>query len=112
MDVTRDVILDLLPLYLANEVSADTRTLVKKYLETDPRLARLAEQSPAMGFSDDIPVPLTTEDKMEAYLEAKRFMLKRNLIWAGVIAFGLFICLLLALMAFFMLTTSSPGIGV
>ena len=34
--VTRGVILDLLPLYLADEVSTDTRRLVECYLETDP----------------------------------------------------------------------------
>ncbi len=41
MTVTRDVILDLLPLYLAGEASQDTRTLVDEYLATDPALARL-----------------------------------------------------------------------
>ena len=45
MEITRNVILDLLPLYLADEVSADTRALVEKYLETDPELANIAEQS-------------------------------------------------------------------
>lgn len=106
MKVTRDVILDLLPLYLADEVSVDTRLLVEKYLETDPSLTRIAEQSTTMGFSDDIPVPLTTEDEMEAYLEVKRFMLRRNLIWAGLIALALFICLVMALLAFLMLSSS------
>ncbi len=107
MKVTRDVILDLLPLYLADEVSVDTRTLVEKYLETDPGLARIAEQSPTMAFSDDIPVPLTKENKMEAYLEAKRFMFRRTLVWASVVGLALFACMGLALLAFFML--SAPG---
>jgi hypothetical protein len=39
MEITRNVILDLLPLYLADEVSDDTRLLVEKYLETNPELA-------------------------------------------------------------------------
>ena len=39
MKVTRDVVLDLLPLYLAGEASADTRALVEAYLATDPELA-------------------------------------------------------------------------
>lgn len=75
MEVTRDVILDLLPLYLADEVSPDTRALIDKYLETDPELAQLAkEQSAAMKLSGDIPVPLTEEDKMKAYRKTRWVM--------------------------------------
>jgi anti-sigma factor RsiW len=39
MDVTRDVIVDLLPLYLAGEASPGTRLLVTDYLSRDPELA-------------------------------------------------------------------------
>ena len=45
MKITRNVIIDLLPLYMADEVSADTRALVDSYLVTDPELAKIAEQS-------------------------------------------------------------------
>lgn len=86
MQVTRNVILDLLPLYLADEVSTDTRTLVEKYLETDPELANIAEQSVAMKLLEDIPVPLTQEDKIEAYRKARRLMLLRIIILAVVIS--------------------------
>ncbi len=41
-NVTREVIKDLLPLYLDGEVSADTRLLVDRYLETDPELRNQA----------------------------------------------------------------------
>lgn len=40
MNVTRDVVLDLLPAYLAGEASADTRALVDEYLRQDPDLER------------------------------------------------------------------------
>ena len=89
MGVTRNVILDLLPLYLANEVSADTRALVEKYLETDPELATVAKERAAMEIPGDIPDPLTEEDQMETFREAKRLMLRRTLLIAGLIAFGL-----------------------
>lgn len=39
MDVTRDVILDLMPLYLAGEGSPATRALVDEYLRSDRELA-------------------------------------------------------------------------
>lgn len=72
MEITRNVILDLLPLYLANEVSPDTRALVEKYLETDMELSELAnKQKLVMGFSGDIPIPLTEEDKLKAYKKSK-----------------------------------------
>lgn len=71
MEITRNVILDLLPLYLADEVSEDTRTLVEEFLETDPQLANMAKQSAAAEFPGNVPVPLTEEDKMKAYRKSK-----------------------------------------
>jgi hypothetical protein len=41
MKITRDVIYDLLPGYFADEVSADTRTLIDEFLSTDPEFARM-----------------------------------------------------------------------
>lgn len=38
MKVTRDVVMDLLPLYAAGEACADTRALVEEFLEQDPEL--------------------------------------------------------------------------
>jgi hypothetical protein len=71
MEITKDVILDLLPLYLANEVSEDTRSLVENYLETDKELAAIAKQSAAMELPGDIPVSLTDEDKMKTYKKTR-----------------------------------------
>jgi hypothetical protein len=44
MNVTRNVILDLLPLYFAGEVSADTKALVDEFLQTDPDFARMSQR--------------------------------------------------------------------
>jgi len=105
MEVTRNVILDLLPLYLADEASADTRALVGEYLETDTELAEVARQSAAMESPEDIPIPLSKEDQMEAYKEAKRLLFQRTVIWAVLIAVALSSCVGLALLAFFMLSS-------
>ena len=99
MEITRNVILDLLPLFLADEVSADTRALVKEYLETDPELADIANQTETMELPEDIPIPLTKEDKMEAYREAKRFIFLRTAILAITISFTVVCVLALALLA-------------
>ena len=72
MEITKKVILDILPLYLAGEVSPDTRALVEKYLETDPELAELEQKlKSAIGLPGNIPVPLTEEDKLKAYKKSK-----------------------------------------
>ena len=47
MNVTRDVILDVWPLYEANEVSRDTRALVEAFLSTDPEFARTLQGADA-----------------------------------------------------------------
>jgi len=41
MTITRDVIIDLLPVYAAGEASADTRALVEQYLNNDASLSAL-----------------------------------------------------------------------
>ena len=70
-EITRNVILDLLPLYLAEEVSDDTRVLVEEYLESDPEIAEAARSSSANTKTEDIPLPRKKEDKMETYEKAK-----------------------------------------
>lgn len=97
MEITRNVILDLLPLYSANEVSADTRALVEKYLETDPELANVAKQMAGLESKREVPVPLSQDDKMKAYKTARRANLVRTIILAGAIS----ILLLTIMLTFF-----------
>ena len=86
MEITRNVILDLLPLYLAEEGSEDTHKLVEEYLKTDSELAEMAEQSRELDLSKEIPVPLTKEDQMEAYEEAKKQLFWKVLIVGVVVS--------------------------
>ena len=44
MNVTKDVVFDLLPVYAAGEASPDTVKLVEEYLRGDPELARMAQE--------------------------------------------------------------------
>lgn len=75
MEISRDVILDLLPLYLAGEASASTNSLVEEYLETDPELSQLAQdQLKKMNLTEEIPIPLTEDDKMKAYRRTRWLM--------------------------------------
>lgn len=91
MEITRNVILDLLPLYVANEVSADTRILIESYLKTDPELAKVVKQLAAMEKPGDVPVPLKQDDKLKAYRKARRVIVLTVVILAVVISFAFII---------------------
>ena len=41
MEVTRNMVIDLLPLYESGEASADTRAAIEEFVRRDPSLARL-----------------------------------------------------------------------
>ena len=97
MEITRNVILDLLPLYLADEVSEDTRAIVEEYLENDAELADIAKQSAAVELPGNIPVPLTEEDKMKAYRKSRWLMF----LVIVVLAFLMFAILGVTLLVFF-----------
>ena len=100
MEVTRNVILDLLPLYLAGEASPDTRALVEHYLETDPELAEAAKLTTALYKRQETPVPIQEEDQMHAYQQVQKRILQRTVIWGAVIAFGVLSLLGLAALAY------------
>ena len=105
MEITSDVILDLLPLYLAGEASPDTSALVEKYLETDPELAQVAQdQKENMKLAREVPVRLTEEDKMKAYRKTRWVMV----IYIVVLAIFISLILGVTLLAFFV---SSPPIN-
>ncbi len=78
-NVTRDVIIDLLPLYLAEEVSEDTRQLVNAYLATDPSLAKLARQARRPQEMGDIPYTLNKEQELKSLEKAKGYTKQRNI---------------------------------
>ncbi len=73
MNVTRDVVKDLIPVYLTGDASADTQALVESYLKTDPELAN--DVTAARGTSLGLPAtrPPTAEKQT---LDATRQLLK------------------------------------
>ena len=87
MPVTRDVIVDLLPMYLSDEASPDTRVLVQEHLDNDPNLAQLAAQWKTR-LPEPPPAPVNPEAQAMAYQEAKRQITNRVITLAAVIAIG------------------------
>ena len=65
MQITRDVILDLAPLYLTGDASADTRVLVDEYLAANPELARWMEEQRTRVFE-----PLTATPPVDLQARA------------------------------------------
>lgn len=82
MIVTRDVILDLLPLYIAGEASAGTRVLVTEYLSRDPELAEQVRRSQAEQ-------PESVSPSVAPDLEMKALLRTRREIGLRTWAFGL-----------------------
>jgi hypothetical protein len=69
MSITRPVILDLWPLYVAGEASAETRALVDQYLRSDPEFARQLRENPLVGVA---PPPLPPDVEIDAFTRARR----------------------------------------
>jgi hypothetical protein len=80
--IPQHLILDLLPLYLADEVSEETRNLIEEYLETDPQLATLAEQAKRAIPLQEIPAPINKETEMEALKKVRKLMIQHNVFLA------------------------------
>ena len=73
MRISRDVVKDLIPVYLAGDASADTQALVESYLKTDPELA--ADVTAARGASLGLPATRPPTAEKQA-LDATRQLLK------------------------------------
>ena len=87
MKITRDVIIDLLPAYLAGEASEDTKRLVDEFLQTDPEFAELiAEQKGPFESTDIKP---SKENEMKTLENTRSLLRKRSL----YLAFGIFFTL-------------------
>jgi anti-sigma factor RsiW len=75
MNISRDVVKDLLVVYLAGDASADTRALVESQLKTDPELAR--EIAAAGGTSLALP-PTTAPTAEKQALDATRQQIRNR----------------------------------
>jgi anti-sigma factor RsiW len=88
MNITRDVIRDLIPPYLAGEASADTRALVEQFLASDPEFARTVAREPARFAAAPIPHTLTKEIEMRTIEETKRTVKLQSVVMACAMMFS------------------------
>ena len=82
MKVTRNVVIDLLPLYFSGDASDDTRRLIDDFMTTDPEFAQLAAgTSNAFLEHENLP-PISPEIEMQTIKKTKRLVRLRDaLFW-------------------------------
>lgn len=76
MNVTREVMNDLLTLYLAGEASADTRALVESRIASDPALRQEVEAARGAGAAPPETEPPADAEAEKRTLDATRQLLK------------------------------------
>ena len=93
MNISREVINDLWPVYAAGEASVDTRALIEEFLDQDPELARILRGRGAEGLlGQEVPrLPLDSEAralrKTKRLLHGWDWLLFMAMIFSGF-AFG------------------------
>ena len=76
-EISRDVIMDLLPVYLSGEASADTRTLIDTYMKQNPEFARTIRTESKVVFPRLDGSSLTEDREMAALRRTKRLLHRR-----------------------------------
>ena len=88
MKITKHIISDLFPLYVANECSPDTRALVEEYLQQNPREADELRRIMNTTVSAT-QLPAVHLDEMRSFREARRQLRQRSWLLALAIFFSL-----------------------
>jgi hypothetical protein len=88
MNVTREVVTDLLPIYFAGEASQDTKVLVEDYFRQDPDFERVARSAatPLETLRAAAPIAGSSE-KEKLDLESVRLGILRRKVLFGVSLF-------------------------
>jgi anti-sigma factor RsiW len=92
MEITRNVIHDLLPAYIAGEASADTRALIEEFLRRDPELGSQVEEQKKLGPLDSTLKGTPTmpmDHEVQTLARTKTLLVRRTWLLALAIAFSL-----------------------
>jgi anti-sigma factor RsiW len=96
MNISRNVIQDLIPLYLADEASPDTRVLVEDFLAADPELAaevaRLNASSPIQTLTGGNVMSLPQDHEAQTLARTRSELTQRSWNLGLAIAFTTFPC--------------------
>lgn len=86
MNITRDVIADLYPVYQSGEASPETRALVEEFLSNDPEFARRLQDSTHAALLAAAHAPLPREHQIETLRRTRELVRRRS--W--FLALGIF----------------------
>jgi anti-sigma factor RsiW len=86
VDVTREVVMDLLPVYLSGEASPPTRAVVESFLQQDPELAQRIRGQWFENMTRAVPAVLPPELELAAFRRTRRLLSWQR--W--LIGFGMF----------------------
>lgn len=107
MNVTRDVIYDLLPGYFSGDISPDTKALVEEFLRQDPEFSKMMERFRTMFHEPrhaGVVAASVVSSEKEAFERARAWLRTRSELRGYVIAFGL----AAVLVAFFAMVRMTP----
>lgn len=90
MNVTREIVTDLLPLYYSGEASADTRALVEDFFRRDPEFAHLARRMSEVRekLVQDVP-PAEARLEKDALKKTRDLLVVRNMWLCFAVAYTL-----------------------
>jgi len=88
MNITSNIIQDILPLYYSAECSSDTKLLVEEFLHSNPGFAKTAAAD-FKTLKSTIPLPLTPTDEMNSLIKARKLLRARSYVLGAAIFFSL-----------------------
>ena len=92
MDVPREVILDLLPLYLAGEASPATRALVDEHLRRDPEMAQRVRSQGMLDLASRLPSPPPPDLEMRSLRRTRALLALQKWLFGLAIGFTAIAC--------------------
>ncbi len=88
MEISEDVVRDLLPLYVAGEGSSDTQRLVHEYLAQDPKLAASVRTfTEGMHSLEDVEPSASEKLQVESFQKTRRAIRRDNILLGFGIAY-------------------------
>ncbi|HET8548454.1 MAG TPA: hypothetical protein VFL57_10640, partial [Bryobacteraceae bacterium] len=89
MTITRDVIRDLLPVYLSGEATADTIALVEEFLRNEPDMAASVREAKRLNLPQLRQVAAGAAVERQALLRTRRQLRGRGLLLGFAVFFTL-----------------------
>ena len=88
MNITKDIVIDLLPLFFSGECSSDTKRLVTEFLAANPDFEQQVRASSESPLPKGIPPQLRKEDEMNALARTQRMLKWRSILMGFAIFFS------------------------